>query len=604
MRNDDQKTSLILTVCGILPVVWLALLTAPYVSGGLVEIIRGIPVAMGNPLEITMCEDSVKTVLIFLLAYAMGIGVYFSTRRNYRRREEHGSAKWGNAGALNKKYRDKDPSANKLLTQNVRIGLDGKKHRRNLNILVCGGSGAGKTRFFCKPNAMQCNTSFVILDPKGEIVRDIGGLLENKGYEVRVLDLINMHRSHCYNPFVYLRNDNDVQRLVTNLFKATTPKGSQSQDPFWDTAASMLLLALVFYLKYEAPRDEQNFPMVMELLRAGEVREDDDSYVSPLDELFDRLEMVNPEHIALKYYRDYHSGSAKTLKSIQITLAARLEKFNLESLAGLTATDELNLPSLGEKKVALFALIPDNDTSFNFLVSILYTQLFQQLFYLADHKYGGSLPVHCHFIMDEFANVSLPDDFDKILSVMRSRGVSVSIILQNLAQLKALFEKQWESIVGNCDEFLYLGGNESSTHKLISESYLGKSTLWLDTYGKSTGHSGSYSTNNQITGRELMTPSELATMPGDRCILQLRGLPPFYSKKYDLKQHPNYKYTAEADKVKNAFDLNSLVTRRMDKLNPNETYTVYKVDVPDEALTGEDEDILNYDDLDDPDAFV
>ena len=367
MRNDDQKTSLILSVCGILPVVWLALLTAPYVSGGLVEIIRGLPVAMGNPFEIMVCEDSVKTVLIFLLAYAMGIGVYFSTRRNYRRREEHGSAKWGNAGALNKKYRDKDPSANKLLTQNVRIGLDGKKHRRNLNILVCGGSGAGKTRFFCKPNAMQCNTSFVILDPKGEIVRDIGGLLENKGYEVRVLDLINMHRSHCYNPFVYLRNDNDVQRLVTNLFKATTPKGSQSQDPFWDTAASMLLLALVFYLKYEAPPDEQNFPMVMELLRAGEVREDDDSYVSPLDELFDRLEMVNPEHIALKYYRDYHSGSAKTLKSIQITLAARLEKFNLESLAGLTATDELNLPSLGEKKVALFALIPDNDTSFNFI---------------------------------------------------------------------------------------------------------------------------------------------------------------------------------------------------------------------------------------------
>ena len=477
MRNDNsRKTSIILSVCGIVPVVWFALLTAPYVSGGMVEIVNGLPVAMSHPFAIRMCEDSLKTVLLFLLAYAMGIGIYFSTRRNYRRREEHGSEKWGNTGALNKKYRDKDPSANKLLTQNVRIGLDGRKHRRNLNILVCGGSGAGKTRFFCKPNAMQCNTSFVILDPKGEIVRDIGGLFEKKGYEVRVLDLINMHRSHCYNPFVYLRNDNDVQRLVTNLFKATTPKGAQSQDPFWDTAASMLLLALVFYLKYEAPPEEQNFPMVMELLRAGEVREDDDSYVSPLDELFDRLELDNPEHIALKYYRDYHSGSAKTLKSIQITLAARLEKFNLESLAGLTATDELDLPSLGEKKVALFALIPDNDTSFNFLVSILYTQLFQQLFYLADHKYGGSLPVHCHFIMDEFANVSLPDDFDKILSVMRSRGVSVSIILQNLAQLKALFEKQWESIVGNCDEFLYLGGNEQSTHKYVSE-LLGKETI-------------------------------------------------------------------------------------------------------------------------------
>lgn len=405
MKNDNnQKASLILSTFGILPVVWLALLTAPYISGGLLGIVKNLPVAMGSPFQITICEDSAKTVLIFLCGYGMGIGIYLSTRKNYRRREEHGSAKWGNASVINKKYRDKDPFANKLLTQNVRIGLDGKKHRRNLNILCIGGSGAGKTRFFCKPNAMMCNTSFVVLDPKGEIVRDIGGLLEAKGYEVRVLDLINMEKSHCYNPFVYLQSDNDVQRLVTNLFKATTPKGSQSQDPFWDTAASMLLLSLIFYLKYEAPKDEQNFPMVMELLRAGEVHEDDDSYVSPLDELFDRLEMVNSEHIALKYYRDYHSGSAKTLKSIQITLAARLEKFNLESLAGLTATDELDLQSLGEKKVALFALIPDNDTSFNFLVSILYTQLFQQLFYLADHKYGGSLPMHCHFIMDEFAN--------------------------------------------------------------------------------------------------------------------------------------------------------------------------------------------------------
>lgn len=406
MKNDnDQKASLILALCGILPVAWLALLTAPYVGGGLVEIIQNLAVAINQPFSITVCEDSVKTVLLFLLAYGMGIGIYLSTRRNYRKREEHGSAKWGNAGVINKKYQDRNLSANKLLTQNVRIGLDGRKHRRNLNILVCGGSGAGKTRFFAKPNMMQAyNQSYVCLDPKGEILRDVGGLLEKKGYEVRVLDLINMHRSHCYNPFVYLKSDNDVQRLVTNLFKATTPKGAQSQDPFWDTAASMLFLALVFYLKYEAPPDEQNFPMVMELLRAGEVREDDDGYVSPLDELFDRLEMQNPEHIAVKYYKDYHSGSAKTLKSIQITLAARLEKFNLESVASLTATDELDLPSLGEKKVALFALIPDNDTSFNFLVSILYTQLFQQLFYLADHKYGGCLPVHCHLIMDEFAN--------------------------------------------------------------------------------------------------------------------------------------------------------------------------------------------------------
>ena len=545
MRNDENRTSLILAACGIVPVVWFALLTAPYVDGGIVEIIGGLPEAINQPFQITVCEDSVKTVLIFLLAYGMGIGIYLSTRRNYRKREEHGSAKWGNAGTLNKKYRDKDPTQNKLLTQNVRIGLDGRKHRRNLNILVCGGSGAGKTRFFCKPNAMQCNTSMVILDPKGEIVRDVGGLLEKKGYEVRVLDLINMHKSHCYNPFVYLRSDNDVQRLVTNLFKATTPKGSQSQDPFWDTAASMLLLSLVFYLKYEAPPDEQNFPMVMELLRAGEVKEDDDSYVSPLDELFDRLEMENPEHIALKYYRDYHSGSAKTLKSIQITLAARLEKFNLESLASLTATDELDLPSLGEKKVALFALIPDNDTSFNFLVSILYTQLFQQLFYLADHKYGGSLPVHCHFIMDEFANVSLPDDFSKILAVMRSRQVFVSIILQNIAALKALFEKEWESILGNCDEFLYLGGNETSTHKLISESYLGKATIDTNTYGKSSGRNGNYSTNYQISGRELMTPDEVRMLDNRCALLFIRGELPIMDEKYDILKHPNVALTTD-----------------------------------------------------------
>ena len=311
---------------------------------------------------------------------------------------------------------------------------------------------------------MNANTSFVCLDPKGELLRDTGELLKAKGYDIKVIDLIDMDRSHCYNPFVYLRNDNDIQRLVTNLFKNTTPKESKGgQDPFWDQAAQMLLLALVFYLHYEAPADEQNFPMVMEMIRAGEVREDNEDYQSPLDELFDRLELKNPEHIALKYYRSYHSGSAKTLKSIQITLISRLEKFNLESLAKITQTDELELWSLGEKKTAIFAVIPDNDSSFNFIVGMLYTQLFQQLYYQADVVHGGRLPVHVHFVMDEFANVALPDEFDKLLSTMRSREISVSIIIQNLAQLKALFEKQWESIVGNCDEFVYLGGNERAT---------------------------------------------------------------------------------------------------------------------------------------------
>ena len=540
---EDKKTDILLYFLGLVIVIWISLLVAPYIDNGLIGIIKNATVSLENPFHIKWCENSLKTILIFSCIYGIGIGIYISTKKNYRRKEEHGSAKWGNASSINKRYKQKSYN-NKLLTQKVSIGLDGRKHRRNLNTLVCGGSGAGKTRFYCKPNLMQCNTSFVILDPKGEMVRDTGYLLESSGYEVRVLDLINMEKSHCYNPFIYLDSDNDVQKLVTNLFKSTTPKGSQSNDPFWDTAASMLLLSLIFYLKYEAPEEEHNFPMVMEMLRAGEVREDDDSYLSPLDVLFNRLEERNPEHIAVKYYKDYRSGSAKTLKSIQITLASRLEKFNLESLASLTITDELDLTSLGEKKVALFALIPDNDSSFNFIVSILYTQLFQKLFYLADHKYGGRLPIHVHFLMDEFANVSLPDDFDKILSVMRSREVSVSIILQNLAQLKALFEKQWESIVGNCDEFLYLGGNEQSTHKYVSE-LLGKETIDTNTYGKSSGRSGSYSTNYQVAGRELLTPDEVRMLDNKYALLFIRGERPIKDLKYDILKHPNVEKTTD-----------------------------------------------------------
>ena len=544
MQEEKRKQQIILFILGIIPVIWLSLIIAPNIDGGLIDIIKKLTKALDNPFRITICENSLKTVLFLLVVYVIAILIYYSSRKNYRRNEEYGSAKWGSAKKICKKYIDKNNNNSKILTQNVQIGLDGRKHRRNLNVLICGGSGAGKTRFYAKPNIMQCNCSFVILDPKGEILRDTGGLLEHKGYEVKILDLINMDKSHCYNPFVYLKDDNDVQRLVTNLFKSTTPKGSQSNDPFWDTAASMLLLSLIFYLWYEAPEEEQNFTMVMEMLRAGDVKEEDDMYLSPLDLLFEKLENTNPDHIALKYYKDYHSGSAKTLKSIQITLASRLEKFNLRSLSMLTMTDELELSSLGEKKTALFALIPDNDTSFNFIVSILYTQLFQQLFYVADHKYKGSLPVPVHFVMDEFANVSLPDDFDKILSVMRSRQVSVSIILQNLAQLKSLFEKQWESIVGNCDEFLYLGGNEQSTHKYVSE-LLGKENLDLNTYGKSHGRNGNYSTNYQQTGRELLTPDEVRMLDNKYAILFIRGERPIKDLKYDILKHPNLEYTTD-----------------------------------------------------------
>ena len=545
MRHDKfSKQNILLYCLGVIPVVWLALRIAPFMEDGLPGLIQNFGAAMSRPFHITLCENSLKTILILLLCYGLASGMYLSTRRNYRRREEHGSAQWGSPAQVNRKYADRVPAQNKILTQNVSVGLDGRKHRRNLNTLVCGGSGAGKTRFFAKPNLCQANSSYVVLDPKGELLRDTGNLLSAKGYDIKVLDLINMEKSHCYNPFVYLRSDNDIQRLVTNLFKNTTPKGSQSQDPFWDQAATMLLLALIFYLHYEAPPEEQNFPMVMEMIRAGEVREDDETYKSALDILFERLEMRNSEHIALKYYRSYHSGSGKTLKSIQITLISRLEKFNLESLASITQNDELELWSIGEKKTAVFAIIPDNDSSFSFLVGMLYTQLFQQLYYQADVIHGGRLPIHVHFLMDEFANVALPDEFDKLLSTMRSREISVSIIIQNLAQLKALFEKQWESIVGNCDEFLYLGGNEQSTHEYVSK-LLGKETIDTNTYGQSKGRNGSYSTNWQLAGRELMTPDEVRMLDNRYALLFIRGERPVEDLKFDILKHPNIALTTD-----------------------------------------------------------
>ena len=545
MRHDKfSKQNILLYCLGTIPVVWLALRIAPFMEDGLPGLIRNFGAAMSRPFHITLCGNSLKTILVLLLCYGLAIGIYLSTQRNYRRREEHGSAQWGSPVQVNRKYADKVPTQNKILTQNVSVGLDGRKHRRNLNTLVCGGSGAGKTRFFAKPILYQAHSSYVVLDPKGELLRDTGNLLSAKGYDIKVLDLINMEKSHCYNPFVYLRSDNDIQRLVTNLFKNTTPKGSQSQDPFWDQAATMLLLALIFYLHYEAPPEEQNFPMVMEMIRAGEVREDDETYKSALDILFERLEMRNPEHIALKYYRSYHSGSGKTLKSIQITLISRLEKFNLESLASITQNDELELWSIGEKKTAVFAIIPDNDSSFSFLVGMLYTQLFQQLYYQADVIHGGRLPVHVHFLMDEFANVALPDEFDKLLSTMRSREISVSIIIQNLAQLKALFEKQWESIVGNCDEFLYLGGNEQSTHEYVSK-LLGKETIDTNTYGQSKGRNGSYSTNWQLAGRELMTPDEVRMLDNRYALLFIRGERPVEDLKFDILKHPNIALTTD-----------------------------------------------------------
>ena len=543
--NEDKLTEYILAGLGVIPIVWAALMVAPFLSEGLAGIVEGFTSGMRNPVKVTWCADSLKAICIFLVIYGMSLGVYYSTRRNYRKGEEHGSAKWGNARQICKKYAEKDNGQNLILTQNVRIGLDGRKHRRNLNVLVVGGSGAGKTRFYAKPNVMQAHTSYVVLDPKGEILRDTGYLLEQQGYDIKVLDLINTSRSHGFNPFVYLRDDKDVLRLVSNLIRNTTPKGAQSNDPFWERAETALLEALILYLVNEAPPEEQNFPMVMEMINAAEVKEEDEEYASVLDELFERLAMRDPEHLAVKQYHIFKLAAGKTAKSILISLGVRLEKFNLPQIASIVSHDELDIPSLGERKTALFAIIPDNDSSLNFIIGMMYSSVFQELYYIADHVHGSRLPTHVHCVMDEFANVALPDEFDKLLATMRSREISVSIIIQNIAQLKALFEKQWESIIGNCDEFLYLGGNETSTHKMISESYLGRATIDTNTYGKSTGRSGSYSTNYQLSGRELYTADEVRMLDNRYALLFIRGEHPIQDEKYDILRHPNISFTAD-----------------------------------------------------------
>ena len=545
MRNDNKDVLIVLGIFTI-PVVWLALLIAPYINNGLIEALPYLTKAINEPFHITLCKNTLKTIFIFLLIYGIGIGIYFSTLRNYRRQEEYGSAKWGSASKVNKKYADKTYSENKILSQNVRIGLDGKKHRRNLNTLVIGGSGAGKTRFYGKPNIMQCNTSFVILDPKGEILRDTGNLLEKEGYVIRVIDLIDMSKSHGYNPFAYIQDDKDVLKLITNLIRNTTPKGAQSNDPFWEKSETALLEALCLYLINEAPEEEQNFSMVMEMIVAAEPKEDDEDYISPLDQLFIELENDKPESLALKQYKIYKQAAGKTAKSILISVGVRLAAFNLESIASLTHYDELELEKMGERKTALFAVIPDNDSTFNFLIGMLYTQLFQMLYYSADIIHHGELPIPVHFMMDEFANVALTDEFDKLLATMRSRRIFVSIIIQNLAQIKALYKDAWESIVGNCDELYYLGGNEQSTHKFMSE-YLGKETLDTNTYGKSSGRNGNYSTNYQQAGRELLTADEVRLLDNDYALLFIRGELPILDKKYNILKHPNVAYTKDGN---------------------------------------------------------
>ena len=517
------------------------------------EILDRLSQILRQPFSLHYTVYTGKCFLILSFAYITGICIYYAQQKNYRRGVEHGSAKWGDVHQICRKYRDKDYVQNLLLTQNFRMSLYCYKHKRNLNVLVVGGSGAGKSRTYAIPNIMQCclsqgesvrGCSMVITDPKAELLRKTGGLLERMGYEVRVFDLINPDTSFCYNPFCYVHDDKDVLKLINNLIRNTTPKGSQASDPFWEKSETALLQALMLYLLHEAPPEEQNFPMIMEMLGSAQVKEEDEEYQSPLDILFERLEMRKPDSIAVKQYQIYKQAAGKTAKSILISVGVRLAAFNLKEIANLTCTDELDLASIGEKKVALFCCIPDADTSLNYLVGMIYSNLFQTLYYVADRKYGGRLPVPVHCIMDEWPNVALPDDFDKILATMRSRAISCSIIIQNMAQMKALFKDSWESLVGNCDELLYLGGNEKEGHKYISE-LLGKETLDTNTYGQTKGRNGSYSTNYQQTGRELFTPDEIRLLDNRKAILFVRGERPMLDDKYNLKKHPNVKWTED-----------------------------------------------------------
>ena len=530
-----------------LPVIWwAAILIADAIQPGrnLFELMEVLTEKLNHPFQLHYTEYTIKSVLVCTLLYAAGIGIFYSSQKNYRRGEEHGSARWGDARQICKKYSQKPYSQNILLTQNFRISLDTHKHRRCLNILVVGGSGAGKSRGFALPNIMQCCCSMVITDPKAELLRKTGGLLEKKGYEVRVFDLINPDTSFCYNPFEYVHDDKDVLRLISNLIQNTTPKGSQSSDPFWEKSETALLQALMLYLLHEAPPEEQNFAMIMEMLGSAQVKEEDEDYESPLDILFDRLEMRDPDSIAVKQYHIYKQAAGKTAKSILISVGVRLAAFNLPQIAKLTNTDELDLSNMGERKVALFCCIPDADTSLNYLVGMIYSQLFQTLYYMADRVHGGALPVPVNCIMDEFPNVSLPNEFEKILATCRSRSIYCSIIIQNMSQLKALFKDSWESLVGNCDEFLYLGGNEKETHKYVSE-LLGKETIDTNTYGQTKGKSGSYSTNFQQSGRELLQPDEVRMLDNQNALLFIRGERPILDAKYDLMKHPNIRYTED-----------------------------------------------------------
>ena len=518
---------------GTIPVVWLALLLAQSLGGGLPELLRNLTAALEQPTNIIWTDKSLPAILICLAAYGMAVLLYRTNQGRTRDGEEHGSAAWATPASVNAQFAQKDSIP---LTQHVRLGLDTHKHRRSLNVLVIGGSGAAKTRSFVLPNILTANTNYVITDPKSEVLLATGGYLKERGYDVRVLNLVNLEQSDGYNPFRYLRDEKDVLKLVNNLIQSTTPKGSHESDPFWTKAETALLQAIILMLFQEAPEYEQNFSMVMRVLEYAEVREEDEGHVSPLDLLFESIERRKPDSVAVRQYKVFKLAAGKTAKSILVSTAVRLAPFNLPQIQALTDHDDMDLYTLGEKKVALYAVIPDNDNTFNFLVSLLYAQAFQALYYSADQIHHGPLPRHVRFVLDEFAAMPLPG-FTRELATMRSRSISASVIIQNMAQIKELYKDSWETIPGNCDTILYLGGNESSTHKYVSEM-LGKATIDTKTHGQTKGKSGSYSTNFQMSGRELLTPDEVRKLDNRYALLFIRGASPVMDEKYDLMHHP------------------------------------------------------------------
>ena len=499
-----------------------------------------------RPFSIDWTPYTLKCMLVGLLLYGCGIALYYSSRENRRPGEEYGSAKWGSPKELNRKYMDhQHKEANIILTQHVRLGMDGYKTQRNMNILVIGGSGSGKTRYFCKPGLYSANCSYLITDPKGELLRSSGGLLLSLGYEVRVFNLIDPEQSDCYNPFVYVREEKDVLSLIDNLIKNTTPRNASSNDPFWEKAEVALDSALMLYLIHEAPQDEQNFETMLYMMNFADVREEDEQYRSPLDMLFRALEEEQPAHVAVKQYKVFKQAAGKTAKSILVTAAVRLAAFNIPQYAAMTSMDEMDFGSLGERKRAIFCVIPVNDSSMNYLVGMLYTQCFQELYRRADLKYNGRLPVPVRVLQDEWANVAQPESYPKILATCRSYNIGLNIIVQNVQQIKALYEKEHESIIGNCDTLLFLGGgNEPASLEFIVK-LLGRETLATRTRGLTKGRNGSSTTNYQQTGRDLMTIDEVRKLDTNKAILFIRGEDPVIDRKYNLKRHPNIKLTSD-----------------------------------------------------------